>query len=109
MDHLDGQHLEEEPETEEVLEDEVQLGSLSEFLGYHLRLAQEASFQAFTRRVNQNGFRSEACSLAERNRCGRRTDWRLSDRSGRRQGWAAPPTSPAARSLPIWTQRERSG
>lgn len=58
MDHLNGQRLEEEPETEEVLDDEVQLGTLSEFLGYHLRLAQEASFQAFTRRVNQSGFRS---------------------------------------------------
>lgn len=58
MDHLNGQRLEEEPEAEDVLEDEVQLGTLSEFLGYHLRLAQEASFQAFARRVNRSGFRS---------------------------------------------------
>jgi DNA-binding MarR family transcriptional regulator len=58
MDHLNGQSLEEEPEADDILEDDVQLGTLSEFLGYHLRLAQEASFQAFSRRVNRNGFRS---------------------------------------------------
>ena len=29
----------------------LQLGPLAEFIGFHLRLAQEASFQAFARRV----------------------------------------------------------
>jgi DNA-binding MarR family transcriptional regulator len=58
MDHVNGRHDEEEPGTEEMLEDEVQLGNLSDFLGYHLRLAQEASFQAFARRVSRSGLRS---------------------------------------------------
>ena len=31
-------------------EDEVQLGPLADFVGFHLRLAQEASYQAFARR-----------------------------------------------------------
>lgn len=35
-----------------AVEDEaLRLGPLAEFIGYHLRLAQEASFQAFARRV----------------------------------------------------------
>src|SRR5919112_333154 len=57
MDHLDNLPHEEEPDTAEAAENDVQLGPLSNFLGYHLRLAQEASFQAFARRVDATGLR----------------------------------------------------
>jgi DNA-binding MarR family transcriptional regulator len=58
MEHIDDRDHEEEPDTSDVPESDVQLGPLSGFLGYHLRLAQEASFQAFARRVNTTGLRS---------------------------------------------------
>jgi DNA-binding MarR family transcriptional regulator len=57
MDHVDDLPREEEPDSTEVAENDVQLGPLSNFLGYHLRLAQEASFQAFARRVDTTGLR----------------------------------------------------
>src|SRR5262245_14916692 len=58
MDHIDDRHMEEEPDMLDVPETDLQLGPLSQFLGYHLRLAQEAAFQAFARRVNTTGLRS---------------------------------------------------
>ena len=47
-DHLDG--------GEETV-DEVRLGPLGGFLGFHLRLAQEASFRAFSQAVGERGMR----------------------------------------------------
>jgi DNA-binding MarR family transcriptional regulator len=58
MDYVDNGPMEEEPDMGDAPENDVQLGPLSNFLGYHLRLAQEASFQAFARRVNTTGLRS---------------------------------------------------
>jgi DNA-binding MarR family transcriptional regulator len=57
MDHVEDLSREEEPDSMDVAENDVQLGPLSNFLCYHLRLAQEASFQAFTRRVDTTGLR----------------------------------------------------
>src|SRR5262245_54370578 len=58
MDHVDERQRQEEMAIDDVPESEIKLGPLSNFLGYHLRLAQEASFQAFARRVNTTGMRS---------------------------------------------------
>lgn len=41
-----------DPRTLAAPEDSPRLGPLAEFIGFHLRLAQEASFQAFARRVH---------------------------------------------------------
>ena len=58
MDHVNELHVEEEFSAMDVPENDVRLGPLSNFLGYYLRLAQEASFQAFARRVDTTGLRS---------------------------------------------------
>lgn len=58
MDHVDDLQMEEEPDTGDAPENDIRLGPLSNFFGYHLRLAQEASFQAFARRVDTTGLRS---------------------------------------------------
>jgi DNA-binding MarR family transcriptional regulator len=39
------------PRESDVAEETLRLGPLADFIGFHLRLAQEASFQAFARRV----------------------------------------------------------
>jgi DNA-binding MarR family transcriptional regulator len=57
MDHVEDLPREEEPDIADAAETDVQLGPLSNFLGYNLRLAQEASFQAFARRVDATGLR----------------------------------------------------
>jgi DNA-binding MarR family transcriptional regulator len=62
MDPVEDQHWD-TAEIEDAPEQDVRLGVMSDFLGYHLRLAQEASFQAFARRVNRTGLRSGHVSV----------------------------------------------
>lgn len=44
-------------EQQDGVEQPVQLGPLSDFIGFHLRLAQEASFRAFAQRAGDPGLK----------------------------------------------------